>query len=511
MLTIFLLVFPGWAIGMGYGAKSMMKTGEISLKGRIYSTPALRLGSSFSETIVSLVIGTENKAGEKGTSINVVNIKGRNYKGFPVLDHTPYQVAPGSQVAISDQISNKTGSLIGIDMAGKLWRFSLDNAGQASYGHADLGRGLLVSPPLVLPKGDNKETRVFMVSQDFTPHSPSRNAVHLVNIQGVPCPGFPQQLPAPPAQVPPIIIPSKNRVYVLLENGQVTGFNLNTGQLLKGFPTPELKNWPESPAKFIFHDAWNAIVLSTGTGSLILVTPDSGQCRTLDISEGLRLTGLASNGDQLFVMDEGGKVVLVMDPGYKIVDRIGTDLPDTVQNLFLTALVGKEKTLLISISLPQGDHQAKVAQVFRQHAALDDFEVIQSLADETARRDYKTSDPALMTVAQRNEYNFDITAMKYSWLQNKLGWETAEKLVDFPPVTRVQAIIYSSDNVEMVLDETVEDYTPTTDFGLSPVLFPAIEKASEGWVMALPFNYSRQTDDPKQRMRSLLRLYQLKM
>lgn len=453
----------------------------IPLPGSILSTPAIVTDASRRTFGFGLVRGLPGTDQDSTLALDLLDPRGQSLPGFPVLRQgRPYLIAPASQVAAVEGAGGAM-ELVAVDLQGYLWRAQVGGGAPVQSAHGDPARGLLSAAPLVL-QTPGQAARLVLVSQDFTPSSPSRNAVHLVDLQGACQPGFPVELPARPAPVAPQI--DGDRLFILLENGQVVGLALGTGAPLPGFPSAAPEPWPALP-RLALYSPWGGPVLATGDDRLLRVGP-GGALDPVFVPQAQRIVGLAVAGEQLLALDTGQDLLLTLNAKAQVVASAPLGLSAADDRASLQAFPVAGGTLVVVVASSAADHAASVAAAFAQHAPNEMGRTIQQLAEETALRDYHTTEREHMTPAQREAFDFDITAMKYSWLQDNLGMETATALAAAPPVTRIIVDSHGNAGVRALVAETVPNRVQLAQGSLSPAPLPALLQLGNTWLLAVP-------------------------
>jgi len=470
---------------------------DVKLPYRIYSAPSpwADNGGSWAFAIVA---ASKNSHGptELATEVDAYHGDGRHVMGYPVLAGKVMAVAPGNQLLGGNK--EFPPSVVAIDGTWRaLHRF---NASNGVGGHPSLG--LMAGPPLAL---GSPVASYVCIGRNYQPYIESRNELLVLQSGGTPHPGYPVALAGEAENRPPVIDAKGERVWVMLESGQVDGFLLANGARLGGFPTetPRLPR-PTGGFRLVAHPGGNLLFVATGGPTLLRVDSQTGALNPLPLTQAQRITGLAWFNGQLVVFDEGrGKLVALDDKGIETAS-FGLTAPGALQNVALMPLTGN--ALLVE-SAPRVDYHARVEQMFREQAPPSEQARLAALAEKEAKARFRTVN---LSPAQTQDMERDLLSLKDGWLEKKYGLFEMNRMLKADAATRIQVVMATPSGWTIALDDTISGHTPETGFHGSEMVYPVVWNNTSGETLLLvPVNSGADHDDQVNYFRSLVRIYTL--
>jgi hypothetical protein len=503
-----LLAFVGMMIvccRQNRGSTNIMNKTEIQLDFKILSTPVIWGGKSWS---IAVVGGKEQEDGDKSTAVYAYGANGKLVSGFPVLQRTPFLIPPASQIGVADFKGDGIAQLVVVDIDGRILTF---DSGRISS-DADLTarpiHSLQTWPPSRVKTGDVSADRILLVSRDFKPKANSQNGVDLVNAKGISLPGYPQALSGTPELHPPLMDMPAKRFYVMLQTGEVDGFDLISGRRLSGFPSsPLVSDTPDYGYRAVLCQAWKSIMVAYGGNSLWRIDLNNGRATHLNLPKIQRVTGITMRDNNLYVLEEASGELYKLDGNGGIRSRLLLGLSPTSRNYYFTAAdqPGSKNNYIVIASTSSDNPDAKIASVFEQYATAEIKKKINQLAEDESIRRFNTLQ---LNLVQRKEIAHSIQMMQRGYLQTTLGFDKTDALLAGEAVTRIQVAVDENNNMRLLLDDAIKGYTPETGFSYSDMIFPVTQSDSTGVNIIIPLNGERKKD-PLDEYRSLIRIYRL--
>lgn len=470
---------------------------DVALPYRIYSSPAPWQADGNLGLAFALVVGKTAGAGT-ATAVDARLADGRQVAGFPKLSGEVMVVAPGNQVFGG----GLNAAPVALDVHG--------HGRPLAHRHAMAGHstvGLLAAPALALGNRNGAPAGYLLTGRDYQPHIDSRNALVLLDAGGHPVHGYPVALAGIPEALSPVVDATGERAWVMLFSGQVDGFRLQDGARLPGFPTPVPKSTrPPGGYRLALGPDGASLYVAQGGPSLLRIDGRSAGVAEMALPGAVRLTGLATVGDKLFVLDEGRGRMLQLDGTGRELGGVDIAPAGGSRNVLLWKVALGASDGLLLLSAPDLDQAARIKQLYFERAPqAEQRELAAFMADEA--RQYGAQ---ALTAEQQGELEDEHLSLKRSWLEKSLGARPLASLLKPSPATRVQVISVSAAGLVTLLDDVVPGYTPNTGFSHSEQVFPALwADAGRTVRLMVPLNAAASRSEPTAYNRSLVRVYTL--
>lgn len=491
---------------------------EIKLDYRIFSSPALWYPAPDQTPAIAVVTSEEDASGQNIDAINAYYPDGRRVQGFPVLRQFELSmegVAPANQLSSAKSIVQGPAELMAIDFQGRIVRFKSNGTPSLVSSVGNPVHSVLAWPPEVFNLADSGGQAILLLSLDMRPYGGSRNAVDIVDGSGSSLPGYPILLESSPAQHSPLLELGSGHLFVLLASGRVEAFELHGGRRLPGFPTAFLESEvPEGGYRATLNSEWNSIIISDGTDRLRKIDIKSGGSTSYVIPNAKRIVGLGSVGKNLYVMDSSTGLLMRIDEKGAVTGSLDLKLSLPTVTYHLQAIPTRDpgKNMIVIVTCPGVDSDAKVNSLFEQYATPAIREKINKFAEDRALREFGVASRTALLPQQRKIIDENIISMKSSYLENTLGSFKTADLIDSEAESDILVIMDEGRRMRPVFKHTIKGYEPLTDGGLTSVIHPTLHlsQSENELLLAVVLNGVNTIDEVGPKYKSIIQFHQIR-
>lgn len=491
---------------------------EIKPDYRIFSSPALWYPAPDSMPAVAVVTGEEDSEGQKINAINAYYSDGRPVPGFPALrqfEQAVQGIAPANQLSSMRRTAQGPAELMAVDFDGHIVCFRSNGSPSFVSNAGNPVHSVLVWPPEVFNLAGSGNPAILLLSLDMYPYGGSKSAVDIVDGSGNSLPGYPILPKSSLAKHSPLLDPQSGRLFVLLANGRVDGFELLGGKKLPGFPTAYLESEvPEGGYRAALVSEWNSIILSEGTDRLWKIDTQSGNSTAYVIPNAKRFVGLGSVGKNLYAMDDGtGQLLRIDDKGAVAASfDLKLNLPTVTYHLQAVATRDPGKNMIVIVTCPGVDYDAMVNTLFEQHATPEMRAMVNKFAEDDLRKDFGVASRAELQPQQRKIFDDGVISMKSSYLEDAIGTKKTARLLRGQEDSEILVILDDGGQMKPVLKYTAKGYEPLTDPGLTSVLHPTLLQSQNDneIILAVALNGVNTINEAEPRSKSIIQIHRIR-
>jgi hypothetical protein len=368
-------------------------------------------------------------------------------------------------------------------------------------------RAVLIWPPTTLSTPPHP---VVLLSRDMRPKMDVLNQIDILSAQGVSLPGFPQALGVQPAEHPPVHDQDGQRLFILLSDGHIDGFDLLKAKRLAGFPSLT----PQAPGvyrKLAYERQQQQLLVVDGTEAVWKINPQNAKASRVTLEGAKRLKGIATHQGLVYLYDQGSQRLRVFNTANQLQSEHRLSDRDVHQDFHAMDLfpLGHGELLIFLLTAHQTDHWARVEHMWQLYGTEEEDKKNKQIMTEfiTERFSGKPIPPD-----KQKELNQDMLEFKQESLRRILGESKYQALYHQKRQSKITVLSLKNKQFTEIENKEIAHYGPETGAGYTNHVFPTLLRtAKQQLVYLVPLNYAGDEDALNIKMSSRLWLHTLQL
>jgi len=501
------------------GDDMILKQKEILFDFQIFSTPVIWKDKNNNEWFIAFISGESGRI----TGLQAFLPTGKSVRRFPLMrDRFESGIPPLNQISVADINDDNTEEIVTIDFAGHI--FAFNNSGSIISGFPSekgIKDAVQIWQPLYNSIGIQQLPGFILTTINAGPKFSSDNTFSIIDKNGNYFLNYPKRLSSTPLNKRPILIKDKNdaivKAFILLESGDIDGFDLNQSARLPEFPINIISN-EDSIVKNTNYinaclvDDLNMIVISTGRSYLTLLDYNNYKLTKMHVEGTSMISRVFCLNGILYALDEKNNTILKLNKNGKILNCFKIELESGFINDYFNgyALNYRKENLLFLIYSSKNEFSSTLDKIFDENSPPGE-------ANRIEKRVYdmqlKWNKKKKLTPLQLRESASLVENLKENYLIEKFGEEQYKSMINPAIACRILMIedFLEKQKMKVYYDDYIKLYSSSVNIGLSTNLYPKIFTDVQSSILyfIVPLNYFPGSGEVTNNLKSMIKIIKI--